>query len=193
MYNSKWREKSVVLKHLFHHSTYIIQYHPVLKGTTQDIWHISIRRTHSFINGLVFTHSQKTTGAPLTPPAAAARSSSSWSAGNGRTYLCSWPSRSPAYAAPCGKHSTTQSTCTFPEQTLHSTQEQTQRTSSHPSRGWPGCSSHLLAWVCRLRSRGGFPEPSDRCTGWPLLICAGPKKEESKNILHFVINFVVPC
>ncbi len=108
MYNSKWREKSVVLKHLFHHSTYIIQYHPVLKGTTQDIWHISIRRTHSFINGLVFTHSQKTTGEPLTPPAAAARSSSSWSAGNGRTYLCSWPSRSPAYAAPCGKHSTTQ-------------------------------------------------------------------------------------
>ncbi len=26
------------------HSTYVIQCHPVLKGTTQDIWHVSIRR-----------------------------------------------------------------------------------------------------------------------------------------------------
>lgn len=66
--------------------------------------------------------------------------------------------------------------------------DKAQHTSSHLSRGWPGCSSHPLAWVCRLRSHGGFPEPSDRCTGWPLLICAEPKEEESKNVLHVPIT-----
>lgn len=178
------------------HSTYFIQYHPVLKGTTQDIWHISIRRTlhhnHSLTASCSHTlRKQQEHHSPLrllqhVPH----RLDLLEMAGHicAHDHLNHQRTQLPVEnTAQLKAHALSQNRPSIPRRNKR------QRTSSHPSRGWPGCSSHLLAWVCRLRSRGGFPEPSDRCTGWPLLICAGPKKEESKNILHFVINFVVPC
>ncbi len=167
------------------HSTYVIQCHPVLKGTTQDIWHVSIRQTLHHNHSLTASCSH-TLREPHSPLRLLQRVPHRLDLLEMTGHICAHDHLD---------HQRTQlpveNTAQLKALYTYSIPRRNKppRTSSHPSRGWPGCSSHLPAWVCRLRSRGGFPEPSDRCTGWPLLICAGPKKEESKKILHFVNNF----